>query len=185
MFCLVDTIINYFKVFLAKEADNTNYNKLLFMFWFLGCIPLVEIFRNDMIAKIVDSNYLLIDNVQDLLDTKMEIYAMPGDITLIKGLTKSSQYESTRENFKKLLNRTQELLLSDSKWIEIFTDPKKINKMLSKVALLEDESAVKMFYRILSQMYPIHASSESYIPQYITPICYNKNFAFSDELVGL
>ena len=183
------TLANYFKVLLAKESQNTKYNRLLFIFWVLGCIPLVEIFRNDMIAKIVESKYLDIDSIEDFLDTNLKALATAGDVALWKAPSfisfKDIEYESVRQNYHQLFNRTKPMFFDDPNWLNMFNNPKQMIELFRTTAILEDEFAIKFFAKVLGEIIPIHLSRESYFPQFVTPICYNQNFTYITEIVKL
>jgi len=140
-----------------------------------------------MIARIVESKYLLIDSVEDLLGTKLKPLALPGDLTLWsrKSFLQHFEYESTKQNFVRLFNRTERILFSDSKWLDVFGNPKLMVEMMYTSAILEDEFVIKFFSKVLGEMVPVHLSRESYFPQFITPLCYNANFSYPAELEKL
>ncbi len=182
--------INYFKVLLAKETVTPTFNRRLFLFWALGCLPLVEIFRNDMIAKIVESKYRSVDSIEELLDkTKLTGLAVAGDLSLWKDPNFISmaaiQYDEVRLRYQRLFQRTQPMAFDDPKWLELMNNPRRLIEVLHSSAILEDEFAIRFFERMLSQILPVHLSRESYFPQYVTPICYIQSFPYRVQLEKL
>ncbi|KAJ6221574.1 hypothetical protein RDWZM_000119 [Blomia tropicalis] len=175
-------VINYFNVLLAKESQNNTYKRSLYIFWVLGCIPLVEIFRNDMIAKIANSEYRTINTIEQLLDTNMKMLATAGDITIWRH-TKTLDFDGkVNVRNKQLFNRTEKMLFNDPKWLEVLNSPRQLIKMMRTHAILEDESAILFFARILEKFMPIHLSQEAYFPQFISPICHYDKFPYKNEL---
>ena len=182
--------INYFKVLLAKETASSTFNRRLFLFWALGCLPLVEIFRNDMIAKIVESKFRSVDSIEELLDqTKLTGLALSGDLSLWKDPNFVSmaaiQYEEVRQRYQRLFARTEAMAFDDPKWLELMNSPRQLIEVLHTSAILEDEFAIRFFERLLVQILPVHLSRESYFPQYVSPICYIQTFPYRVQLEKL
>lgn len=142
-----------------------------------------------MIAKIVENKYLYIDSLEDLMKTSLKGLATGGDSGKWSKPdfvpSQNFEYTSVRDNFYALFNRTEAMSFGDSKWLEVLSSPKMMIKLIQSSVILEDELALTFFKRMLNEIIPVHASRESYLPEYITPICYSSSFKYGKEIEKL
>lgn len=192
---LFNIALNYFKPIVAKEAQTIHYTRILFISWLLGVFPLVEIFRNDMIAKIVEVRYRHIDSIEELLAEKeLEIFNAVGDRMLFNHFANERELETGTEeegearrlaNYKALLARSQELFYTQERWLDAIMNPRLGVSVFRKAAIIEDENALDYFEQVLDRFMTTHRSKEIYMPSHITPTCFMSAFPYKKEIEKL
>lgn len=158
--------------------------KKLVILWIFSCLPLVEIFRNEMIARIVTTKYREIDTIEELLQSDLNVYALTNDkeqFTDLLSKLDRGEFEQLFNNFNLLLNRTDSLVFEDPKFASILLDPVQMLDTLHSYAVLEDEWATKFLVSVSAVAMDLHVSKEGYLAELITPICFHKSFAYVKE----
>src|SRR5258708_26419367 len=58
----------YFPTLIGKQTKDSRFTNIVYLFWIISVIPLVEIFKNELLANIVAIPSKLINTIEDLLD---------------------------------------------------------------------------------------------------------------------
>jgi len=89
---------------LIKIGERLKYQNYIYILWVLSIIPLIEIFNNEILAKLVAVQDLYADNINDLLDDKWDVYTSEVDLKRWKNIIQDDK--DMHNKYVKLFNKT-------------------------------------------------------------------------------
>jgi len=181
---------NWFNVFwiyfkpLIGIVEPINYKNYLYILWVLTIIHLTEVFKNGILVKLIAVPDLYVNNIDDLLDDRWDVYTPRVDLVYWTnfGRQNSTIDDLMLHKYRKLFDKTIAVDLSTNMpFIKLIDEPKLFIEKLKRSAFFEDDQALKLYGIFLKKFIKLHLAEESYVPKLITPICYAPNFKFSKE----
>jgi hypothetical protein len=182
---IYDTVWVYFKPIIGI-GERFQINNLIYILWALSFVPLIEIFKNDLLANLIAAPDLNADNIVDLLEDRLTVYTDRYKYGTWRTSTGNVFMRLLGNNellakFDLLFNRTKELDFGSKYWHDLIDQPKKLRAVIKKSAIIEDVESVNIFKSFLEKFISVHLGEESYLPKLITPLCYGPQFKFVKE----
>jgi hypothetical protein len=145
---------------------------------------LIEIFKNEILVKLVTVQDLYADNINDILDDKSNVYTNEVDLKHWKNIIQDQVIDDKdmHNKYVKLFNKTLAIdITPEGEWMQLIDEPKLFIKKLKKSVLFEDDLGIQFFEMFIKRFVPLHIGTESYVPKLITPLCYLLDFKFKLE----
>jgi len=179
---LISKIFSSFYTYLLPFincGDNRKPFTIIYLFWLISLFPLVEIFKNDLLANLVALNETKIETIQQLIDSNNRGFSY--NERVITKLIENPN-EDLKEGLEILETRTKTFrqLLTNTDLIETSKSPEQIAKFFDSVTLIDDELNIQVSYEIIRRFYKSYIATEKYVPVLISPICYRPKFQHKD-----
>jgi hypothetical protein len=166
----------YYQPLIGKS--NIRKPNLLYLLWLLMIIPMVEIFRNDLLANLISAPTQMADTIDDLLDTRISntyIYA-ESHYNYLRLAINESQDSLILRKLKRVADKSSIITPKNAYELLIDPDHSKMQNFVKFGAIIGDEHAIKGLYAVWDTGYKFHVGKEKYFAKLISPICFRPNF---------
>jgi hypothetical protein len=160
---------SYYQPLIGKGEPRKPMN-FVYLFWLIGVIPLVEIFKNDLLANLVSIPDVYTNNIDDLLDYNRKTFMHRDDIYNFRGL-KIVQDTKLQEKLRRLAEKSDEIEMDSV--LKLRDSP----KYLKHFSFIEDEYSIKWIHGFFVKIGGrFHIGNEKYLPKLISALCFGPNF---------
>ena len=157
---------------LIQKGESRKPFHLIYLFWLFSAIPIVEIFKNDLLANLVTTSNKYDNNLMDLLKKGRSVGTLSGNYHLF--FHKESHHEILfRDSINKLKNR---LILLDHDLVNnLMEDPSDVNGLVKRLTLVDYDYRINRIYEISKGRVNVRVGDEKYWPRLASIACFNLN----------
>jgi hypothetical protein len=153
---------------------------LIYLFWLISIFPLVEIFKNDLLANLVALNETKIQTIQQLIASNNTPYNSYGiQFMLLNFESYFTDPEFSLKDELRILNMTSKRhssIFEDRLKHENELTPELLSKFFDSATFIEDENGIETANEMLKRFFNSYIADEKYFPFMVTSICYRPNF---------
>lgn len=157
---------------LCAKGDRRILYAINYLFWLISLIPFLEIYRNDLLSKLVSSPVRTANSVDDLLSSEYQTAVLSAEIKFFVENESKLKYENMQK-FIQLNSKTERinlLKITDKityKWLKHSSQ---------HLVLLAEEEKMKVIYGFLIKFFQVRIGTNSYVPRLLSPICFKPHF---------
>jgi hypothetical protein len=164
----------YFKTLLDK-GDQKKFITYSYLFWLISILPVIEIYKNELFAKIVLVSERRVDTIDDIIaDGSITVTINEKDLRNLRKESVKTEDDVMREKINKLVSKT--ITLNADIIFNYIENVSEMKNRLKRVTILEDEYSMRWLYGWTSIHVKTRVASQSYFPSMITPMCFNQNY---------
>jgi len=158
-----------------REGNRRKPYILVYILWLISIIPIVEIYKNSLLANLVSIPDLLVDDIGDLLVENRKIYAF--NELKIKTMKNISRADSLlKEKWIKIFEKLSFFDLSTS--LKYSNSNEEFTELTKHSTYIVDEIASQVLFLILSRYFRVHIGKHSYFPKLTSYACFSPDFPY-------
>jgi hypothetical protein len=170
----LSSLLTYFVCILGK-GNRYEPHVINYLLWMISIIPLIEIYRNSLLANLVSNTDVLVDDIDDLITANRKIFAL------------------NEFDLKSMKNQSRVESLLKQKWIEIFEKIEyfnvgstlqyleEVNERLKFSTYIDNNLRSEIMTRILSRYFRVHIGEQLYFPKLSSFSCFRPDFPFMTD----
>ena len=162
---------------LIQKGRNKKPFIIMYLFWLISIIPLIEIFKNNLLANLVHTPTQYKNNLFDILKSKSWITTLTGNYWSFVQ-REAHQERLFKNEFIKLKNRLLLLTFIETSGLNYQLD--QVSKSISNIVLIDNENKIKYIHNVIKNRLDLKVSNEKYWPKQISVICLKLN-KFNDS----
>lgn len=162
---------------LIQKGHNKKPFIIMYLFWLISMIPLIEILKNNLLANLVHTPTQYKNNLFDILKPE----------SFITTLSRNYQLFVQREVHQERLFKNEFIQLKNRLFLLTFIEtsglnyqPDKRSKLISNFVLIDNENKVKYIHNVIKDRLDLKVANEKYWPKQISVICLKLN-KFNDS----
>ncbi len=170
----LSSLWTYFVCILGKE-NRYSPHVITYLLWMISIIPLVEIYRNSLLANLVSNTDVLVDDIDDLITGNRKILAL--NKLDLKSMKNQSRVESLlKEKWIKIFEKIEYFDIGST--FQYLDSPKEVNERTKFSTYIDNDIRSKIIIRVLSRYFSFHIGEELYFPKLSSFTCFRPDFAF-------
>lgn len=157
---------------LIQKGDSKKPFHLIYLFWLFSAIPIVEIFKNDLLANLVTTSNNYDNSLMDLVKKGRSVGTLSGNYHLF--FHKESSHEILfRDSIMKLKNK---FILLDLELIKnLMEDPSDVKGLVKRLTLVDYEYRINWIYETFKGQMNVKIGDEKYWPRIASIACFRFN----------
>lgn len=174
---LVSSAWVYFQPLISRGSGREPFN-VFYLLWLISVLPLVEIFKNDLLANLVLQPEIYINDISDLLQDGQQTFAHSSKIKFwTQGLAQLND-SHLKEKLKLLSNKTNSFdkILNDVSSLD--ENEEHVQKLL-KYSIISEENVINEIKPLLNVFSRWHVGENMFLPQLFSPFCYRRKFPYA------
>jgi hypothetical protein len=173
----LSSVWTYFVCILGK-GNRYEPHVITYLLWIISIIPLVEIYRNCLLANLVSNTDVLVDDIDDLITGNRKIFAL-NEFDL-KSMENQSRVESLlKEKWIEIFEKIEYFDIGSS--LQFIDSPEEINERSKLSTYIDNNIRSEIMTRILSRYFRVHIGEQLYFPKLSSFTCFRPDFPFITE----
>jgi len=170
-----NSLLIYFKPFLNTGSGHKPFN-LIYLLWIVSIYPLVEIFKNELLAELVSEQDFRINTLNDVIKSGNSAYFHWTNIEILRQISNDS---NNRDNELSIFaNLMKDRANSFDQMFELpaTLTAEEFNQKLKFFTIFASEESIAIIYEVLNRFFDEHIASSAYLPNMVTTLCFRPNF---------
>ncbi len=170
----LSSLWTYFICILGK-GNRYEPHVITYLLWIISIIPLVEIYRNSLLANLVSNTDVLVDDIDDLITANRKIFSL-NEIDL-KSMKNQSRVESLlKEKWIEIFEKIEYFYIGST--LQYLDSLEEVNERSKFSTYIDNNIRSEIITRILSRYFRVHIGEQLYFPKLSSFTCFRPDFPF-------